>query len=295
MNLTMLTKRIPDLRKIISYGLRVFFYMSPCLYPMSKTTGLHYEILTYNPYSYFVEWVRLVANLESEFHELDMRLFSVIVLCLMFFTIREFTPSIQTGGDVYMDIDGKNILDIRDLVIEYHGFERSWRYPFGTLTPFRALNGISLSAHEGETIGLIGRNGSGKTTLLRSIFGALRPLSGSVFTRGRVILLSGTDPGFIPLLTGRQNVGLLASVYGIEDERIEEFISDVEQFANIGDAFDRQFIGYSTGMRGKVGFGFMTGIDADLLLIDETLGVGDQEFRSKSKNDLTISFRDQGQ
>ncbi len=88
MNLTMLTKRIPDLRKIISYGLRVFFYMSPCLYPMSKTTGLHYEILTYNPYSYFVEWVRLVANLESEFHELDMRLFSVIVLCLMFFTIR---------------------------------------------------------------------------------------------------------------------------------------------------------------------------------------------------------------
>ena len=85
MNLTMLTKRIPDLRKIISYGLRVFFYMSPCLYPMSKTTGLHYEILTYNPYSYFVEWVRLVANLESEFHELDMRLFSVIVLCLMFF------------------------------------------------------------------------------------------------------------------------------------------------------------------------------------------------------------------
>ena len=185
-----------------------------------------------------------------------------------------------------MDIDGKNILDIRDLVIEYHGFERSWKYPFGTLTPFRALNGISLSAHEGETIGLIGRNGSGKTTLLRSIFGALRPLSGSVFTRGRVILLSGTDPGFIPLLTGRQNVGLLASVYGIEDERIEEFISDVEQFANIGDAFDRQFIGYSTGMRGKVGFGFMTGIDADLLLIDETLGVGDQEFRSKSKKRL---------
>ena len=66
-------------------------------------------------------------------------------------------------------------------------------------------------------------------------------------------------------------MGLLASVYGIEDERIEEFISDVEQFANI-DA-DRQFIGYSTGMRGKVGFGFMTGIDADLLLIGRDLGL----------------------
>ena len=88
MNLTMLTKRIPDLRKIISYGLRVFFYMSPCLYPMSKTTGLHYEILTYNPYSYFVEWVRLIAGLESAFSELDMRFFSIILILLAFFTIR---------------------------------------------------------------------------------------------------------------------------------------------------------------------------------------------------------------
>ncbi len=185
-----------------------------------------------------------------------------------------------------MDVGDEHILEIKDLVIEYHGFERSWRHPFGTLTPFRALNGLSLSVSEGETIGLIGRNGSGKTTLLRSIFGSLRPLSGSILTKGRVILLSGTDPGFIPLLSGRQNVKLLASVYGIEERQIDDFVSDVEHFANIGDAFDRQFIGYSTGMRGKVGFGFMTGIDADILLIDETLGVGDQEFRSKSKRRL---------
>ena len=88
MNLTMITRRIPDLRKIISYGLRVFFYMSPCLYPMSKTTGLHYKILTYNPYSYFVEWVREVANLESAFNELDMRMLAAFLLLLLFLTSR---------------------------------------------------------------------------------------------------------------------------------------------------------------------------------------------------------------
>ena len=185
-----------------------------------------------------------------------------------------------------MVLEGSLVIEIEDLHLDYHGFERSWRRPFGRMVPFRAIEALSLKVNEGETIGLIGRNGSGKTTLLRSIFGSLKPFSGRISTKGRVILLSGTDPGFIPLLTGRQNTRLLASVYGIEDHDIEDFISDVEDFANIGEAFDRQFVGYSTGMRGKVGFGFMTGIDADILLIDETLGVGDQEFRSKSKNRL---------
>ena len=88
LNLSMLTKRIPDVRKLVSYFMRVFFYMSPCLYPMSNTKGLHYEILTYNPYSYFVEWVRMFAQLTSEFPELDIGRFLILVGILVILTIR---------------------------------------------------------------------------------------------------------------------------------------------------------------------------------------------------------------
>ena len=189
-------------------------------------------------------------------------------------------------GPVNMVIENNAIISVQSLDVDYHTFSRSWKYPLGKISPFRAIKNLDLEIFEGEIIGLIGRNGSGKTTLLKSIFGELRPESGKIETDGRVILLSGVDPGFIPYLSGRQNVLLLAKAYGIDEEKIDFFVSEVEEFASIGDAFDRQFSTYSTGMRGKVGFGFLTGLDTDILLIDETLGVGDQEFREKARERL---------
>jgi len=101
-----------------------------------------------------------------------------------------------------------------------------------------------------------------------------------------VILLAGADPGFIPELTGRQNVIELALAYGISKEEMPDFINSIEKFADIGEAFDRKFLGYSSGMRGKVGFGFITALNPDILLMDETLGVGDREFRKKASKRL---------
>ena len=100
------------------------------------------------------------------------------------------------------------------------------------------------------------------------------------------MLLAGTNPGFQPDITGRENVEILAPLYGIKGDDIKEFIKDIENFTGLGDALDRNYKGYSSGMKGKLGFGFMTGLTPDVLLIDETLGVGDLEFRAKAQERL---------
>lgn len=172
------------------------------------------------------------------------------------------------------------------LCLEYHEFVRSKRKPWGGMSQFLALDKISFSVDEGENVALIGRNGAGKSTLLRCLAGLIRPSSGSVETKGRVILLAGVDPGFLPDLTGRQNVNELGRAYGVSPKEISEFSSSIENFAKLGEAFDRRFGSYSTGMRGKLGFGSITALNPDILLIDETLGVGDREFRKRAQERL---------
>ena len=145
---------------------------------------------------------------------------------------------------------------------------------------------INASIEEGENVALLGKNGAGKSTLLRCIAGLLRPTNGRIITKGRVILLAGVDPGFLPDLTGRQNVIELGRAYGVAPNEVEKFAESIEEFSQLDDAIDRRFGSYSTGMRGKLGFGFITALDPDILLIDETLGVGDREFRKRAQERL---------
>ncbi len=180
----------------------------------------------------------------------------------------------------------KNIISITNLSLDYHIFKRSKKNPLGDFSNFKALNKLNINIDNGEIVALLGRNGAGKSTLLRSIAGLLRPSSGEIKTKGRVILLAGADPGFIPEMTGRQNVIELALAYGISKTELADFIDSIEKFADIGEAFDRNFSGYSSGMRGKIGFGFITALNPDILLMDETLGVGDREFRKKASKRL---------
>ena len=148
------------------------------------------------------------------------------------------------------------------------------------------INSCTIKVDRGEIVAILGPNGAGKSTLLQSIAGLLRPTEGEIRTNGRVILLAGTDPGFISEITGRQNVMELALAYGVSNKELTKFVESVENFANIGEAFDRKFLTYSTGMRGKVGFGFITALKPDILLMDETLGVGDREFSAKAAKRL---------
>jgi len=185
-----------------------------------------------------------------------------------------------------MVLKKSSAIEISNFSVDYHIFKRTRKKPLGDFENFNALKNLEINIREGEIVALLGRNGAGKSTLLKCIAGLLRPSKGKIITRGRVILLAGADPGFIPELTGRQNVIELALAYGISKEEMPDFINSIEKFADIGEAFDRKFLGYSSGMRGKVGFGFITALNPDILLMDETLGVGDREFRKKASKRL---------
>ena len=185
-------------------------------------------------------------------------------------------------------------ITISELSISYREFFRSWRNPLGRISGIEALSNLTLNVYQGDVVALIGKNGAGKSTLLKAIAGLLRPTSGKIITEGRTILLAGADPGFFPDSTGRRNVRELASAYGISDFEMSDFCESIFEFADLGDAIDRNVRGYSTGMRGKLGFGFITGLKPEILLIDETLGVGDAEFRAKAQSRLKEFVKNSG-
>ncbi|MDC1419670.1 ATP-binding cassette domain-containing protein [Euryarchaeota archaeon] len=148
------------------------------------------------------------------------------------------------------------------------------------------LENISIKIKKGEIIALIGKNGAGKSTLLNTIFGKIRPTEGNLKTFGRVIMLSGINAGFDNESTGRKNIIELSKAYGVQKEEISHLVEDVIDFSELGEAIDRNYKGYSTGMKGKLGFGFITSLSPEILLIDETLGVGDTRFRTKAQERL---------
>ena len=141
---------------------------------------------------------------------------------------------------------------------------------------------------------ILGLDGAGKTTLLRAIGGVLRPKSGRIETSGRVFTLRGSNPGIIPHLSARENVKLLAEAYGVSSENLEKFEREVEDFCELGEAYDRNYSSLSSGMAGRVGFGFTTNLEPEILLMDETLGVGDEMFRKKAE-EKAIDFMNRGE
>ena len=140
------------------------------------------------------------------------------------------------------------------------------------------LKEIRLKIRKGETVAVMGHNGAGKSTLLRVMAGLLRPKSGKVEIVGNPLLLSGVNPGFENSFSARQNISWLARAYGANPDIT---VSSVEEFSDIGEAFDRPISTLSTGMKGSE-FGFATSLNPEILLIDEVLGVGDPTFKSKA-------------
>lgn len=158
---------------------------------------------------------------------------------------------------------------------------------------FWALRGISLDIKKGETVGIIGLNGSGKSTLLQIICGTLSPTSGGVETCGRVAALLELGSGFNPEFTGRENVFLSASILGLSMEEIHARYEDIAKFADIGDFIDQPVKTYSSGMYVRLAFAVVAHVDADILVIDEALAVGDAFFTQKCMRFLR-GFMEQG-
>jgi lipopolysaccharide transport system ATP-binding protein len=146
---------------------------------------------------------------------------------------------------------------------------------------FWALKDISFEIKKGETVGIIGRNGSGKSTLLQMICGTLNPTSGSIQTNGRIAALLELGSGFNPEFTGRENVYMNASVLGLSKGEIDTRFDDIVAFADIGDFIEQPVKTYSSGMMVRLAFAVIAHVDADILVIDEALAVGDAFFTQK--------------
>ena len=146
---------------------------------------------------------------------------------------------------------------------------------------FTALDDVSFSVKRGETLGIIGANGSGKSTLLSIIARTMTPTSGTVETRGTVSSLLELGAGFHPDLTGRENVMLYGSIMGIKSEVMRSRFDAIVDFAGLGEFIDQPVRFYSSGMYVRLGFSVATQVDPDILLVDEVLAVGDQDFQRK--------------
>jgi len=143
------------------------------------------------------------------------------------------------------------------------------------------LKDVNLEVSPGETVGLIGINGSGKSTLLKIISGAMYQTAGYKEVYGRMGALLEVRGGIMPVLTGRENINMFGSVLGLSRRQINAKFDTIVDFAEVGDAIDRQVKFYSSGMQVRLGFSIAAHLDADILLVDEVLAVGDANFQQK--------------
>ena len=158
---------------------------------------------------------------------------------------------------------------------------------------FWALREISFQIKRGQTFGIIGRNGSGKSTLLQLICGTLNPTAGEIKTNGRIAALLELGAGFNPEFTGRENVYLSAAILGLSKEEIDQKYEDIVSFSDIGDFINQPVKTYSSGMYVRLAFSVVANVNADILVIDEALAVGDAVFTQKCMRFLR-KFREKG-
>ncbi|MEN6535105.1 MAG: ABC transporter ATP-binding protein [Bryobacteraceae bacterium] len=163
-----------------------------------------------------------------------------------------------------------------DRILELLPFRRSPLH-----TDFYALRDVSFSAERGEFLGIVGPNGSGKSTLLQILSGILQPTSGRVVTEGRIAALLELGAGFNPEFSGRENVYINGEILGLSRSEIERAFPKIEAFAEIGEFIDRPVKEYSSGMYVRLAFATAIHVDPEILVVDETLAVGDAIFANR--------------
>src|SRR5574344_1028665 len=148
------------------------------------------------------------------------------------------------------------------------------------------LKNINLNITKGETVALIGVNGSGKSTLLKLMTKIIYPTTGKIVTKGKLTSLLELGAGFHPDFTGRENIYFNAAIFGLTKKEIDNRLNDIIEFSELGDFIDSPVRTYSSGMYMRLAFSVAINVDAEILLIDEILAVGDQHFQEKCFNKL---------
>lgn len=158
---------------------------------------------------------------------------------------------------------------------------------------FWALRDVNFDVLEGETVGILGRNGSGKSTLLKCVSGILQPTEGKVVVRGQLAALLELGAGMQPELSGRENIFLNASLLGLSTRDVERRFDEIVAFAELEQFIDNQVKYYSSGMYVRLGFAVAVNVDPDVLVVDEVLAVGDENFQRKCLARIR-DFQDEG-
>ena len=154
----------------------------------------------------------------------------------------------------------------------------------GKTEPKTILENITFNVKKGSSLGIIGTNGAGKSTLLKIISGVMEPDSGEVHIRGRVASLLELGIGFHSELTGRENIYIKGSTFGLSRKEIESRVDSIIEFAELGEYIDEPIRAYSSGMNGRLAFAIAINIDADVIIADEILSVGDIRFKERCSN-----------
>ena len=146
-------------------------------------------------------------------------------------------------------------------------------------TEVRAISNLSLSLKAGDRLGLIGHNGSGKTTLLRALSGAYEPDEGQIEVRGQIASLLDLNLGIDPTATGIDNIRLRGRIAGLSSKEIDERLPEISEFTGLGPFLEMPLKTYSAGMQARLAFAVATAVEADILLMDEWIAVGDAQFQ----------------
>jgi len=188
---------------------------------------------------------------------------------------------------------------VKDKVIEFKNVKKEYKLYSSDKKRFLGLflkkipykrhlanNNISFSIERGDSVAILGRNGAGKSTMLKMITGVVFPNEGEIIVNGRVSALLELTAGFDPEFNGIENIYLQGQLKGMSNDEIKKLEQQIIDFADIGDYIEQPVRTYSSGMRARLGFSINVNIDPEILLIDETLSVGDINFSKKCKEKI---------
>ncbi len=297
-----------DIGNLVRHLLRMWFYLSPALYPPQLVHSLTEDnpvlgtIFELNPWTVLFTSYRdlIYTGRAPEWRALLILLLVSTVLVLLSDPVLQASRTLVREGPVSavastvatIPADERIVIRAEELGVRYSlrlTKKQTVRDTFIKRVKrigdpdFWALRDVSFSVVQGESLGVIGPNGAGKSTLLQVLAGILVPSEGIIEVDGHISSLLTLGVGFDEDLSGMDNIRLAGAFMGLDHRIVEERLPSIVEYAELGQFIDAPIKTYSAGMRARLGFSIATSVEPDILLLDEVLATGDAAFREKSK------------